>query len=64
MDVDHKPPTAPSTLTNNGDLRTSTKVPMLLLAKTPHVLKPPILSLSIKSLHNLLEIIGRINNPE
>jgi len=40
------------------------KVPMLLLAKTPHVPKPPILSLSIKSLHNLLEIIGRINNPE
>jgi hypothetical protein len=33
-------------------------------SQTPHVPKPPILPLSIKSLHNLLEIIGRINNPE
>jgi len=37
---------------------------MLLLAKTPHVPKPPFLPLSIKSLHNLLKIIRRINNPE
>jgi hypothetical protein len=39
-------------------------VKVVVFSCSEYVPRPPILSLSIKSLHNLLEIIGRINNPE
>jgi THO complex subunit 2 len=63
MDVDHKPPTAPSTSTNNGD-RTSTKSANATARKDPSRPQTPNSAIINKKLHNLLEIVWRINNPE